>query len=287
MRGLFQYSLSSQSHGSTHLHMRASQSSRRLLRPTTEQLYQSICGLIVLPKCTSAAVEEKRETTYTSLANFSIQYLSRQLSSHRLGSVSILLSRTAPSYACLYLARYLPSPSPLHWPEGGERQWQGSLHHKTPNGHCPQQLPHNITTTLSTNKRTGPVCHGTGTGRGKERQSRERQEWVKEEIRDQKVSGSWEKSKWKDPVCPGGPKHNYSHAEILDICISMTQIMFAWTQKDCIKSKVEKVWWMSDWSLRLQSFLLLPQRPGISVLVWWQWVSSSHMEGFIQTCPLC
>lgn len=48
---------------------------------------------------------------------------------------------------------------------GGGRQWQGSLHHKTPAGHRPQQLPHEITDTLSTSKWTGPVWHTADTGR--------------------------------------------------------------------------------------------------------------------------
>lgn len=195
----------------------------------------------------------------------------------------ILFPSTAPPYACLYLARYLPSPFLLNWPEGLERRWQGSLHHKTPSGHCPQTLPHNITTTLSTNKWTGPVCHSAGTGRERQRkrkregevEEREREKVMRKTeergktgMRDQKERERWEKKNRRGPVCLQGPNHNYSHAEILDICISMTQIMFAWTQKDCIKSKVEEVWWMSDWSLPPQSFILLPVRPGISVFMW-------------------
>lgn len=48
-------------------------------------------------------------------------------------------------------------------------------------------------------------------------------------MRDQKREAMLRGKETKGPVCPQGPHHNYSHAEILDICISMTQIMFAWT----------------------------------------------------------
>lgn len=62
---------------------------------------------------------------------------------------------SAPPRACLYFP-----PATFHrWPEGGEGRWQGSLHHKTPAGHCPQQLPHGITASLSASEWTGPVCH--------------------------------------------------------------------------------------------------------------------------------
>lgn len=41
------------------------------------------------------------------------------------------------------------------------------------------------------------------------------------------------------PVYPQGANHNYSYAKILDICISMTQIIFVCTWKDCKKVKGE------------------------------------------------
>lgn len=59
-----------------------------------------------------------------------------------------------------------------------------------------------------------------------------------EEMADKKLMESLEKS---GVVCLKGLYLNLSHVEILDICISMTQIMFAWAQKDCIKSKVGEV----------------------------------------------
>lgn len=104
MHALYQYSLASQSHGSTHLHMRVSQRSCRLLQSTTDHLYQSICGSTVLPKCTPATVE-KRENLYTSPADFPKL---RQLSSHRLGSVKHTASRNGSSL-CVFLLGPLPS----------------------------------------------------------------------------------------------------------------------------------------------------------------------------------
>lgn len=101
--------------------------------------------------------------------------------------------------------------------------------------------------------REGGKEGGKGRGEGKKK-SWER--WKGKEGRDQKVRESSGKKTRQGPVYPQGPNHNYSHAEIVDICISMTQIMFAWTWKDCKKSKVGEVWWMSDWSLPPQSFLL-------------------------------
>lgn len=120
----------------------------------------------------SGCLGNRHSVYFTLLNNFPVQYLTWQPSSHRLGSVFILFLSSAPPYACLYLPRYLPSTSPCHWPEGGERRWQGSLHHKTPAGHCPQQLPHKITATLSTSKWTGPVCHIADTGREGKREGK-------------------------------------------------------------------------------------------------------------------
>lgn len=80
---------------------------------------------------------------------------------------------------CVFILAPLPS---IHFSPtmtgGGGRQWQGSLHHKTPAGHRPQQLPHKITDTLATSKWTGPVWHTADAGRvrGKGRMA-EQEEW--------------------------------------------------------------------------------------------------------------
>lgn len=67
---------------------------------------------------------------------------------------------------CVFILVPLPS---IHFSpsltRGERRQWQGSLHHKTPVGHRPQQLPHKITDTMSASKWTGPVCHTADGGR--------------------------------------------------------------------------------------------------------------------------
>lgn len=87
----------------------------------------------------------------------------------------------------------------------------------------------------------------------------DREKKVEERGRRNRGKNEEEKREWaqkkarRGPVYPQGANHNYSYAKILDICISMTQIMFAWTWKDCKRSKVRKVWWMSDWSLPPQS----------------------------------
>lgn len=59
---------------------------------------------------------------------------------------------------------------------------------------------------------------------------------------------------------PTGLYHRLPHAEMLDICVSLTQIIFARTWKYCKKSKVG----LSHWSLPPQSLRL--HRRGLTFL---------------------
>lgn len=92
--------------------------------------------------------------------NFPVQSLSRQTD----------ICKFTDPWQCVSLCVFMLAPLlSIHFSPsmtgGGGRQWQGSLHHKTPAGHCPQQLPHKITDTLSTSKWTGPMWHTADTGR--------------------------------------------------------------------------------------------------------------------------
>lgn len=185
---------------------------------TAEQLHRSIWRPAA-PSTSAAVVEERQSASFTSLANFPVPYLSRQLSSHKLGSVwSLLLLMRV----CTWPVTFHPFLPP-NWPEGGERQWQGSLHHKTPGGHCPQQLPHNITTTLSTNKWTGPVCHSAQTERERDRKGkrgrkgvmRKTEEWGKGGLRDQKLRG---KRNEGSRLAPGFKSQLFSCGNVWHLC---------------------------------------------------------------------
>lgn len=147
-----------------------------------------------------------------------VQPLSRQTDIYKFTDPQQCIS------LCVFIVALLPS---IHFSpsmtRGGGTQWQGSLHHKTPADHRPQQLPHEITDTLSTSKWTGPVWHAADTGRvrGKGRmaereESQERWEgiegmgWKGREIETKHhVAGL--SSPPPHPHPPGVPNQDYSH----------------------------------------------------------------------------
>lgn len=172
---------------------------------------------------------------------------------------------SAPPRACLYS----PPPATFHrWLEGGEGRWQGSLHHKTPAGHCPQQLPHGITASLSASEWTGPVCHIADTrkwGGGSKGREEGRRNHGKQGGGNRKWDMFQERKCMMGTLLnPAGQYRCLSHAEMLDICISLTQIIFARTWKNCKKSKVRPAWRISHWSLPPQSLRLY--RRGLTFL---------------------
>lgn len=187
-------------------------------------------------------------------------------------------------WQCLSLCVFIFSPLlSIHFSPamtgGSGRQWQGSLHHKTSAGHCPQQLPHKITDTLSTSKWTGPVWHTADAGRvrGKCRMA-EREEsqkkWEERGVMRQKGRRNRNKAPNGRPEFNPGSKPQLFSLDTLDICVSMTQIMFAWTLKDCRKSKVRPAWWMLHWWVPPPSVFCTPQRPGA-----YQWTSQGRRGG--------
>lgn len=163
---------------------------------------------------------------------------------------------SAPPRACLYF-----TPATFHrWPEGGEGRWQGSLHHKTPAGHCPRQLPRGITASLSASKWTGPVCHVADTRKweGGGDQKVEEEESCEAGRREQEVRYvSRKENAWWGPVL--APRV-YIAAILTRKCLTF---VFPWPrlyllehEKNCKKSKVGPAWWMSHWSLPPQSLRL-------------------------------
>lgn len=67
------------------------------------------------------------------------------------------------------------------------------------------------------------------------------------------------------PEFTSPPHHTQTHT--LDICVSVAQIMFAWTWDDYGKSKVGPVWWTVHWLAPPPSFFLTPQRSGTYLLL--------------------
>ncbi len=207
-----------------------------------------------LSSCTFAVVFRKGESQCVIHWFFSVHYLSRQLSSHRLGSVWDTF------FLLIHVFTWPVTFHPLCWLEGVRGDGRDHYITKHPQAivlsNCHTTLPQR---TLQASGQVLCATLQTHGGRGredrrgraeKEKNLRERYEGKEGLYR--KLRG---KEKGQGTVCFQGPNNNYSHVKILDICISMTQIMFAWTWKDCIKSEVGEEWWMSDWSLPPQSFL--------------------------------
>lgn len=99
------------------------------------------------------------------------------------------------------------------------------------------------------------------TERNRRKDGKEEREW------DRREGGIETKHHVAGLSSPSGSKPQLLLLDTLDICVSMTQIMFAWTWKDCRKSKVRLVWWMLHWLVPPPSFFLTPQRPGTYLLL--------------------
>lgn len=192
--------------------------------------------------CSSAVVVEERESLNPSLANFPVRFLSRQLSSHKLGSVWIAFPSTAPPYECLYLARYLPSPS-----LPGRRGVRGDGRDHYITKHPQAIVLSNCHTTLPqcSLQASGQVLCATAQTRGrreikkvkgKERQRQRRRGRGSHET-DEKEKRKWEIRKLREKrneaalFVPRVQITTIFMQKILDICVSVTQIMFAGTWK--------------------------------------------------------
>lgn len=179
-----------------------------------------------------------------------------------------------PAARLLVRASTFP-PATLHrWPEGGEGRWQGSLHHKTPAGHRPQQLPRGITASLSASGWTGPVCHIADTrrweGGGGNQKVKKREGGImgsREEGTGSEICFKKRKCMMGTRLSPTGLYRRHSHMEILDICISLTQIIFARTWKKLQKVKGHAS--VVDVSLVIATSepSPVPQRPDISAVM--------------------
>lgn len=150
------------------------------------------------------------------MLQFSPHFPGQYLSSHKAASIKTQLPSIAPPLY-LHLATYLPSPSPLNQAEGGRRQWQGSLHHKTPTGHC-------LTATAAQHhhdalqKQVDGSCVPQRNRADRERDTegaethKKDRKITKKRMRNGIVRESW-REWWRrrGVVCPQSPNHNYSH----------------------------------------------------------------------------
>lgn len=180
----------------THLHMRVSQRSCKLLQSKTDHLQQSICGLIVLLEFTSATVE-KRESLCTSSADFPEQHLSRQLSSHTFGSGKHTASQNCSSL-CVFVLGPLPSIPLLPLTDRRGVRGNGRDHYITKHpaaivlSNCHKTLPQHSPQTSGQVLCATARAQGRREGGRKERESGERQKWGKAGIRDEKKWGDTE-----------------------------------------------------------------------------------------------
>lgn len=197
---------------------------------------------------------------------FSVQSLSRQVDIHKFTDLQQCIS------LCVFILVPLPS---IHFSPsmtgGGGRQWQGSLHHKTPAGHGPQQLPHKITDTLSTSKWTGPVWHTADAGRvrGKvewQNKRNHRRDWEEE-------GGMGQKGRRNRKKAPRGRPGFAPWVQTLTILTGHTWHLCLYDPDNvCLNmERLQKVKGQASIDAALVSatseLLLTPQRPGTYFLL--------------------